>query len=73
MTNRLKEAFRIVVERLPEQEQDVLAEAIIAEVAGDAGWDKRFEQSQESLAAMADEALADARAGRTRRLDPSRI
>jgi hypothetical protein len=30
MTNRLSEAFRIAAEHLPEQEQDVLAAAIIA-------------------------------------------
>jgi hypothetical protein len=73
MTNRLREAFRIAAEHLPEQEQDVLTAAIIAEVAGEPGWDIRFAQSQECLAEMADEALADARAGRARRLDPSRI
>jgi hypothetical protein len=39
-------------------------------VAGEPGWDIRFAQAQECLAETADEAVADARAGRARRLDP---
>jgi hypothetical protein len=72
MTDKLAKAFQIA-ESLPPAEQDVLAEAIMAEVAGEPAWDERFEQSQEWLAGMADRALDDARLGRTRKLDPSRM
>jgi hypothetical protein len=72
MTRRLKEAFR-AASALPAEEQDALAEVILAEVAGDAEWDERFRQSGQTLERLADEALDEFRRGKTRPLDPKRI
>ena len=69
MTDLLKKAFE-AASQLPEEEQKALAVAILAEVAPDSEWEKRFAQSSESLEQLADEAIAEFRKGRTKPLDP---
>ena len=69
MTNLLKKAFE-AASQLPEEEQKALAVAILAEVAPDSDWDKRFEQSAETLESFADEAIEEFRKGHTKPLDP---
>ena len=69
MTKALQDAFR-EAEKLPEAEQDQLAAAIRAEIEGDGAWESRPARSQGALGALADEALAEHRSGRTRPLDP---
>lgn len=69
MTKALEEAFRAAA-RLPEAEQDALAAAIQAELEADAEWEKSFARSQDALARLADEALAEYRSGRTLPFDP---
>jgi hypothetical protein len=64
MTKELERAFR-EASRLPEAEQDALAEAIRSEILGDEDWDKAFEASQDTLEKLADEAVAEHRAGYT--------
>ena len=65
MTKALQAAFQ-AVSVLPEEEQDSLARAIPAEVAFDAAIASR----PDLLERLADEALAEDRAGRTQPLDP---
>lgn len=72
MTKLLEEAIRVVAE-LPDAEQDALAAAILAEVAGDAEWDAKFHASASALARLADEALSEHRRGRSRPLDPDTL
>jgi hypothetical protein len=69
MTKALEEVLR-QVSRLPEAEQDALAEAIKAEIGAEKDWDKSFVGSLDVLDRLADEAIADHRAGRTKPIDP---
>ena len=69
MTKALEEVLR-QVSRLPEAEQDALAEAIRAEIGAEKDWDKSFAGSLDVLDRLADEAIADHRAGRTKPIDP---
>ena len=72
MTEALKKAFE-AASRLPEPEQDDLAAAILEELDADERWEAAFAQSQDALARLADEALAEHRAGRTEPLDPDAL
>jgi hypothetical protein len=72
MTRLLEQAIA-AVSKLPEAEQDALARALLEEIGADERWDARFAQSGESLADLADEALAEHRASRTRPLDPDAL
>lgn len=67
MTKALEQAFR-EASKLPEAEQDALAEAIRIEVMGDADWERSFTNSPDALEKLADEAIAEHRAGRTERV-----
>ena len=69
MTKALEEVLR-QVSRLPEAEQDALAEAIKAEIGAEKDWEKSFAGSLDVLDRLADEAIADHRAGRTKPIDP---
>ena len=72
MTKLLEEALRAVAQ-LPDAEQDALAVAIMAEVAGDVSWDERFRASADALVRLADEAISEHRAGRSEPLDPDAL
>jgi hypothetical protein len=61
------------LEQLPAEDQDRIAKWLAAELASEERWSKLFDQSQDALDEMADEALADLEAGRTRDLDPDRM
>jgi hypothetical protein len=67
MTKALEQAFREAA-KLPEAEQDALAEAIRSEVMGDEDWERSFASSTDALERLADEAIAEHRAGRTQRV-----
>ena len=67
MTERLEQAFAEAA-RLPEAEQDALAEWLLDELASDERWQRAFSGSQDRLADLAREALAERRGGRTRPL-----
>lgn len=58
--------------KLPEDEQCSLAEAIRAEIRSDENWDKLLTGAQDEFEHLADEALADHRAGRTKPIIPER-
>ena len=72
MTKALEDAFK-AASRLPEPEQDALAAAILGEIATDRKWDATLAASSSALEKLADEALADHRAGRTEPLDPDKL
>lgn len=64
MTQLLDQAFRELA-KLPPSEQDSLAAALLAELASEKRWTELFGQSQDLLGKLADEALAEHRAGKT--------
>ena len=72
MTKLLKEAFEQVA-RLDSTEQDSFAQWLLAELASESRWDDAFRRSPGPLTKLADEALAEHRAGRTRPLDPDSL
>ena len=72
MTKLLEEAFA-EASKLPEQEQDALAAVILEELVSERRWDQAFADSADLLAQLADQALAEHRAGKTHVLDPERL
>ena len=72
MTQLLERAFQEVA-RLPVAQQDEIAAWLLAELEAEARWDELFADSQDFLAQMADEALAEHHAGRTKVLDPEQL
>jgi hypothetical protein len=55
--------------KLPPEEQDALGAIILEEIADEARWAKKFAETQDVLEKLADEALAELKAGRTTPLD----
>jgi hypothetical protein len=72
MTDSLKKAFA-AASRLPEDEQDAVAEWLLAELASEEGWGERFTETQGALSALAREALDEHRRGGTEDLDPGSL
>lgn len=72
MTKLLEKAFE-EASKLPEQEQDALARAVLEELASERRWDELFASSPELLDELANEAIEEHRAGRTEKLDPKRL
>jgi hypothetical protein len=67
MTKLLAQAFDKASE-LPENLQDELARELLAELAGEARWDQTLEQSADTIDRMAEQALKEYRAGRTKEM-----
>jgi len=57
------------VRKLPTEEQERIGAIILDELADEDRWSRSFADSQPMLDALADEALAEHRAGRTTPLD----
>ena len=72
MTKLLKKVFEEAA-KLPDEDQDALAQAVLAELASERRWDELFARSTDVLSELAEEALAEHRAGRTKPLDPDRL
>ena len=72
MTKSLQDAFAMAA-RLPNEEQDSLAAAILEEVAVEERWDKSLAGGRDALERLADEALADHREGRAEPLDLGKL
>jgi len=64
MTSLLKEAFE-KASSLPPEEQDAVARLLMAELEDEAQWTDAFARSQDALAKLADETLAEFVAGDT--------
>jgi hypothetical protein len=59
MTELLEKAFEKAA-KLPPEEQDRLASAILAELESEGRWERAFADSQEALEELASAALAEA-------------
>ena len=71
MTELLERALE-QVRQLPE-EQDAIAAVFLDELQSEQRWQAALARSPDQLAALAAEALAEFRAGKTRALDPDAL
>jgi hypothetical protein len=71
MTKLLQKAFD-EASKLPEAEQDALGRVLLEELASERRWEQLFAGSHDLLAELADDALAEHRAGRTEKLNPEK-
>ncbi len=67
MTKLLTEAFERASER-PENLQDEFARQLLEELAGEARWDQTLVESGDAIDKMAEEALKEYRAGKTKEM-----
>lgn len=65
MTQLLEKALTEIAKLAP-PEQDAIATILLEEIASERRWAKSFEKSQDLLAKLADEALAEDQAGLTK-------
>lgn len=72
MTRLLEQAFK-VVSRLPETDQDALAQLLLDELRSEKTWEELLTESEDVLQTLADEALAEKRQGKTVPLDLKRL
>ena len=67
MTKLLEKALQ-EVSKLPAAEQDAVAAILLEEHASEQRWTESFARSQDKLAKLAEDALAEYNAGRTKPL-----
>jgi len=67
MTQLLQKALNEVA-KLPASEQDAVAAILLEDLASEQRWSESFAKSQDSLAKLAGQALAEYAAGRTKPL-----
>jgi hypothetical protein len=72
MTQLLQRAFT-EAGKLSEEEQDLLASRVLAELTDEDKFDRAIEASADKLATLANAALAEHRAGQTQELNPDRL
>lgn len=72
MTELLEQAIAEIKKRSAD-EQDAIAALILEEIEEEARWDEAFKKSQDALARLAADALAEDQAGKTRELDPDKL
>jgi hypothetical protein len=65
---RLLETAISQITKLPDADQDAVAAIVLEEMASDKRWSASFAGSQDMLAKLAQQALADYTAGRTKPL-----
>jgi hypothetical protein len=68
----LKKALQ-AASQLPEEEQDAVAEWLLAELASEAGWEERFAGTQDALSMLAREASEERERGETKALKPESL
>ena len=68
MTKLLEKAFE-EASTLPEEDQDALAEMLLSDLASEERWAGAFAASQDKLALLAREALAEYRQGKTKLIE----
>jgi len=68
MTKLLEKAFEDA-SRLPEEDQDALAEMLLSDLASEERWTAAFATSQDKLAFLAKEALAEYKQGKTKLIE----
>jgi len=69
MTRLLEKAFAEAA-LLPDEDQDALAAALLAEIEAEKAFDETIERTAHLLGPLVEEALAEHRAGKTEPLDP---
>jgi len=67
MTKLLSQAFE-KASRLPDDLQNRLAEQLLEEIEWEARWDSTLEATQEKLEGLAEKALREFRAGKTKEM-----
>jgi hypothetical protein len=72
VTELLKKAFE-AASRLSEEEQNAVAEWLLAELSSEERWEARFAETQDALSVLAREALDEHERGETRDLDPGSL
>ncbi len=72
MTQLLQRAL-MEITQLPEVEQDQIAQMVLDELLSERRWQKAFSKSQDQLAVLADEALAEFEAGQTEMMDVEKL
>lgn len=72
MTDLLEQAIARL-KTIPAVEQDVIAVMILEELEDEIRWDKAFTSSQDTLAKLAAEVMAEYRTGKTQDLDPETL
>ena len=68
MTKLLEHAFQEAA-KLPDTQQNMIARLLLDELSAEKKWDSLFAESEDFLADLADEALKEHHAGRTKPLD----
>ena len=72
MTRALDTAIARIA-TLPPEEQDRIAQWLLEELKDDDRWTERFENSQDSLSGLAEEARSEREAGKATQLDPDKL
>ena len=72
MTSMLEKAFR-EASKLPDIEQNTLARWVLDEIESEKKWDRKFAESEDTLAKLALEALEEENQGNTTDLDPEKL
>ena len=72
MNKLLDKAFKEAA-RLPESEQEALAQWLLAELQAERQWEEAFARSGDDLSELAEEALAEHRRGDTEDLNPEEL
>jgi hypothetical protein len=72
MTQALEKAFQ-EASKLPDEEQDRVAQWLLEELADERAWDEKFARSQDALSKLADQALDEIARGEVSDLDPSKM
>jgi hypothetical protein len=72
MTQLLEKAFEKASE-LPDEAQDDFAAFILEELQSERRWKDAFDESQDELERLADEAIDEYKAGNTQELDPGQL
>jgi hypothetical protein len=70
MNALLEKAFAAVA-RLPETEQETIANLILEEIEAERGWEERFAQSQDQMGELVRRARAEAALGDVHSCDPA--
>ena len=72
MSKLLDKAFE-EASKLPESEQEALAQWLLAELESERRWEEAVARSEEKLSGLAEEALAEYRRGKAEDLDPDEL
>jgi len=72
MTKLLERAVE-KVKALPDNEQDAIAALILEELEDEVHWDESFARTQDKLAKLAADAMAEHQEGKTIELDPDKL